>query len=48
VPRHDQLPAAEYPLLSAMAPVLARHSPDAEFEFGLEVFLRGLQDRLRR
>jgi AcrR family transcriptional regulator len=44
---YEQLPAAEFPTLREAARVIAQHSVDKEFEFGLDVLLRGLGERLK-
>jgi AcrR family transcriptional regulator len=38
------LPADEYPTLVAMADELTEDDPDALFQFGLEIWLRGLEE----
>jgi AcrR family transcriptional regulator len=45
-PRYDALDAASFPALREAAATLAEHDVDAEFEFGLDAILRGLEEKL--
>ncbi len=42
-----ELPSAEFPVLASLAGELGRDDSDGLFEFGLDVWLAGLEDRLR-
>ena len=42
------LPAGEYPTIVALADHLSKDDPDALFEFGLEMFIRGLEALSKR
>jgi hypothetical protein len=42
------LPKAEFPTLVALADHLADGDSDGLFEFGIELVLRGIEERLKR